>query len=262
MTNLEDFVKYTKEGEEIGKLAETKEKDSRAGERDKADKEIRKRAYETLKDIGSPGIDFNTETPDTISEDYVNVGINTRIGMNRQDSARTLTSNTDDILNLVKQESLEQIALAEPIQKADIKGYDEVLNLYNEYLGTKQLVEKYKAGQINDPREMQEIRSGGVKKAEREIRAKLKNAGYSKDLQDLGANIAKIAARDGQISKNYVDEGADDLIKDAESKFRDYETTKGKKITDYVKESIKNLVKGNTQEFETARSLVYQIARG
>ena len=261
MTSLDDFVKYTKEEEEIGKIVTTREKDSRAAEKDKADKEIRKRAYETLKDIGQPGIDFNTTTPDTIGEDYVNVGVNLRMGMNRQDSAKTLASNTDDILNSVKQESLEQIALAEPIQKAGAKGYEEVLPLYNEYLATKQLVEKYKAGQVNDPREMQAIRAGGAKKAEREIREKLKNAGYSRDLQDLGANIANLAAREGDISKKYEQDGADELVKDAEKKFRDYETTKGKKVADYVKESVKKLVKGDTQEFETARSLVYQIAK-
>ena len=261
MTAKDDFVKFIDEEQEIGKLANTREKDSRADERDKADKELRKRAYKTLKDIGAPGIDYNTATADTISEDHVSQGINLRLGMNRQDSARVLKDSTDEVINNVKPESLEEIALSEPVSKKGVKGYEEVLSLYQEYLGSKQLVDKYKKGQVHDPRELQAIRSAGAKKAEQEMRDKLKAKGYSKDLQDISANIAQLAVRDGYVSEKYVRDNVDELYKEAEKKFRDYEGAKGKKVIDYVKGSLKNLVKGDTEEFETARSILYQVAK-
>ncbi|MDO8508071.1 MAG: hypothetical protein Q7S27_00135 [Nanoarchaeota archaeon] len=259
MTNLEDFIKFTKEEEEISRLVETKQKDSRASEKDKADKELRKRAYETLKDIGEPGIDFRTETADTISPNFVQKGIQIRTTLNSEDSGRVFKDNTEDILNTINQNSLEEIALAEPISKKGEKGYDEVLSLYQDYLGRKKLVERYEKGQVNDPRELQIIRSGGAKKAENEIREKLKNKGYSKDAQNMAADLAELAAREGYINDRYVKEGAGEIVKEAEKKLRDYETSKDKKVIDYVKASVKNLAKGSTEEFETARGLIYQV---
>ncbi len=262
MASLDDFIKPMKEIEYISKLIQARGKDSRADERDKADNEIRKIAYDTLKDVGVPGIDYSRASPDSISKDHVEQGIELKVGMAQQDSARMLKDNTEDILNSIKQDSLEEIALTEPIaKKGNSRGYEEVLNLYQEYLGTKQLVDRYKKGQIQDPRELQAIKSGGAKKAEKEMREKLKNKNYSKDLQDMASSIAALAARDDYINPKYIEEGADELTKEAEKKFRDYEKDKGKKIIDYVKENLKNFFKGDTEEFETAKSLVYQAAK-
>ncbi len=261
MTNLEDFVTHMREEEEIGKLAKTREQDPRADEKDKADKELRKRAYETLKDISAPGIDYSRETPETIGEDHVNQGINLRAGMARQDSAKILKDNTDDLLNSLKQESLEEIALTEPIVKKGDKGYEELLSLYGQYFAAKDLVERYKKGQVHDPREIQTVRTGGAKKAEKEMREKLKNKGYSKDLQDIAGNIANLAVRDNYVNEQYVRDNADELFKEAEKKFRDYEKDQGKKVIDYVKSSVKNMIKGDAEEFNTARALAYQVTK-
>lgn len=262
MTTLDDFVKHVDKEVEISELSEQAEKDSRPGKRDKANEELRKYAYKSLKDLGAPGIDFSRETPETISNDYVKLGLSYLVSTLRQDSAMLLDSKFSQIAKSLKKESLEKMALSKPIQENGINGYSEVLDLYQQYFNIKQLVDKYEKSQPLNSEERYLIASGGAKKAEEEMRKKIKKKGYSKDIQDYAGSLANLAAKDGHIKESYIKEGVKNLVKEAEKKFRDYETSKGKSVKDYVLNTLDKLRKGNTEEFEIARSLVYQAAKG
>lgn len=262
MATLEDFVKHVDKEVEILELSEQAEKDSRPNKKDKANEKLRKYAYEALKDLGAPGIDFSRETPKTISDEYVKLGISYIVSTSRQDSSIILNSNFDDITKNLKKESLEKIALTKEIQEKGAKGYSEVLGLYQQYFGIQQLVDKYEKGEPLNNEEKRKIVSGGAMKAEEEMRKKLKDKGYSKDLQDYAGALANIAAKEGHIKEDYIKAGAKNLVKEAEKEFRDYEKDKGKSIVDYVRDSLDKLRKGDTKEFETAKGLVYQVAKG
>lgn len=257
-TSLEDFVKYMGREEELAELSEQM-KDSRANVRDNANKRLRECAYETLKDIGQTDINFEKESPETISGNLVKIGIDKRADMSRQDSARILVEKTDDVLNYISKESLEKIALSKPLAEKGAKGFEELMDLYKGYLGIKELVERYNEGKVRDKKELQILSSGGAQKAEEGMRKRLK--GYSKDIQDVAGDIAALAAQDGLIKEEYIKEGTKGLIEDAENRLRDYEKEKNKKVADYAKESLKGLIKGDTKEFETARQLVYHAAK-
>lgn len=260
MASLEDFVGYMEKSEEIGKLAGQREKDSRPQKREEADKKIRGYAYETLKDIHPET--YAALTAETLSGENVNEGINLTVGKLRDDSAQKLESNFDEIVNALPAESLEKIALEKTIIAKAEKDYGEMLEHYQQYFSIKQLVERYNAGKVHNPEELQILRSGGAKKVKEEMEKKMKEKGYSKDLQERAGNLASIAAKEGLIKEEYVKEGAKKLVEDAEKKFRDYENQKGKKILDYVKESLGKLAKGKTEEFETAKIIIYRTAKG
>jgi len=262
MATLEDFVKHVDKEIEINKLAEQSQKDSRPKKRDEAIKKLKEYSYNSLKDLGTPGIDFSKETPETISENYVNLGLKYITNTSRQDSAMLLTSKFDDIAKKIKKESLESLALIKEIQeKGNNKDYSEVLSLYVQYLSTKSLVEKYEKGQPLNNEEKHKIVSGGAMKAEEEMRKKLKAKGYSNDVQDYAGALADIAAKEGHISEKYIKEGTKNLVKEAEKEFRDYEKDKGKSITDYVVSTLDKMRKGDTKDFEEARMLIYQAAK-
>ncbi len=260
MTNLEDFINRTKVEEEVSKLTEAT-KDARSSIKDAATQKLRELAYATLRDGNFPGIDYSTANPQSISEDHVKIGLGLRVGMAREDSARILYTNRDDVINSIPESSLEEIAMDKTIvQNADPE-YGDYLNLYKGYLGTKDLAQRYESGEVSDPKELQLIRSGGARKSQDEIRVKMKSLGYSSDIQQMAGNLALLAARDGYLKADYVEAGANQLVADAEKELRDYETSKGKKAVDYVKGSLTKLVSSNNAgEFETGRNMIYQIA--
>jgi len=260
-TSLDEFVGYMKVQEEIGDLNEQFNKDSRAGKRDEAKKKLRVIAYNHLVDVGTPGINPGTDTAETISEDYVNQGIAARVQMAAQDSARVFTSGLDEILNTVKTESLEELALTKEVAQKGPADYSELLSHYQNYLATRKAVDDYKKGQPIDPKNKQVIVSKGADKVKEEIKQRMKARGYSEDLQDRIAGIAAVAAREGHIEESYIKQGADKLLADTEKEYREYESKSGKKVVDYVKTSIRELAKGDTSEFETAKDLVYDAAK-
>ncbi len=256
MGNLEDFINKVKIEEEVSELSE-QTKDSRASVKDNADKKLREYVFNKLKSENYAGIDYNTATPDNIDDNHIEV----LKGMARQDSAKILYDNRDDVISKIEDSKLEKIAMQEEIVKNIGKDYGEYLDLYKQYLGTKDLADRYKAGKVSDPKELQLIRSGGAKKAQEEIKAQMKSKGYSRDLQEMAGNLALLAARDGYLKNDYVEAGANQLVQEAEKELRDYETAHGKKGVDYVRDSLKKLVSGKTKEFEIARSLIYAVAK-
>ncbi len=261
MTSLEDFVGYMKEEEEIATLVKQRQKDSRPNKIEEARKKLREYAYNKLKEAGQPDIDFSTETPDTLGEDKVRLGIEHGIEKAGRDSAKTLESSFNDVVNAIPQESLEKIAALKPVVENAEKDYAEYLGHYQEYRAIKELVEKYNAGKLN-PKEKDFLTQIAAGKVRENIVKRMKDKGYDSDLAEKIGNLASLSARDGRINEEHIKESVGKVLEGAEKKFREYETKKGKKMVDYIRESLGKMATGNTDEFENARNIIYKTATG
>ncbi len=256
---LKEFVEYMNELSDIRLAAATSEKADDIDKKDKAQAYLEGKGLQT---IGSllPGFNPSTLTPEQRKQ-YANQGIDLRQRSLNEEAGKTLQGkNLENLLGEINPNSLESLARREEVAKGGVKGYDQSLEFYGKYLGAKDFGERYTSGKIA-PDELKGLYSLVAQDISKEVVEKNKGK-FSKSTLEAMGNVVKIVVETRGIdSKSYLDKAVKSLITKAEKEFRDYENKSGKKIVNYVRDSLKNMRNSkNTEDALLARAMIYSVA--
>jgi|SRR3989344_947135 len=171
--------------------------------------------------------------------------------------------NYDSIIKDIretKKDVLEKIASAEPLVKKGGEKYAKILEAAAEYRKASDIVEAYKDGKIEDPKQLIPLALKGLKEKKEKLRKELEDKNYKKDEIDSTLNLIDIAVRDGYVKKEFVDNGADVFLEEERDKFKK-RTGEGKELSDYVIDVIGQLRNAGGNEFVQARNISYSVIK-
>ena len=168
-------------------------------------------------------------------------------------------SNFDGIMKELRESKkggLEKIAGADVLKANGGEKYQKVLvaaDGYNKALAT---YEAYKAGQIKDPEELTPLAVLGVQEEKEKIKKELEGQGYNHEEADILTGLTSIAAKQGNLKKEYVDKGAEILLEKSKEKFKE-RMGEGKELSDYVVDVLGKMRSEGGEQFKQARNLTY-----
>lgn len=262
-----EFVEHFEYLRNIGKFGQSQE-DPRAKRKDEGMKKLREIAYNTLveyKNELGPKFDVSMYTPETLPQDKLEFGIKFRQDLENEKSALYLVDNFKEVVSKINPKSLEELALQEQFMESSDpelqREYKDSLGLYAKYLHTKNLVERYKNGENLKEEEEQHLYAAAAKESSERIKERLKREGHSSHVQEMGANIAYLFAKNKAVKRGEMIKDSENILKRSEEDLRKYEEDKGKKVSDYVIKSLEKMVKDeDPKKFSLAREYIYHAA--
>lgn len=254
-----EFLESMEELEELSELDKA-QKDSRPDRQESARKKLEEIALNALKEEGEE-IDFSQVKDKRLKDALIENGIRYHQSKIKKPSAELMKDHLKDIVKGIKPESLEELALQEPIQKAAKEKDRDLLGEYAEYRQKKELLRLYEAGD-RDLKKMQPLYADLGDVVAEKMKERLKAKGYKGEILEIAANIAQLAAQNGAIKEEYVKKYGKDILKEGERKLREYEEKKKTSVKDYMTETLEKLAESDDPEdFEVARGLLYAAAK-
>lgn len=277
-SKLEDFFGYMNAARTIEKNLETAEKDTREEVSEEAREKLTK-LYNQLADkyriSGKDERKRFVEGQDREAQQMRQQAVSDEVLGSYEQVAKTLRegSNIEAIVNDLKEEKLEGLVLlgrygkenAQLIESKAGEGYQEWIKHYAEALSAKRLAKDgvkkaIESGQIKEE-QMRGIRRAYAEKMGKEAAERMKANGLGKAAQDRASEITTALAVLG-FYKEKDDEAVEEFAKDSERKLKDYEAkNEGAGLRKYVSKALKELANGNTNEYNTARELLYEMSK-
>jgi hypothetical protein len=258
--SLDDFVSLTDEVRETSKdLQRLKHPVAKVSE--KSDKALREYAFSIAQKYFP---DFKGESADKLTgeelEKYLTMGQKHA----NQSAAKLLRDKADEILDGISKKGLESILGDEESFKLVLSSAQEKdrekIGKYFEYKGLEQAIESYdKRGTTGSDKMDERVQSLAVRGAQKEQMERLKAQGFSKELQELGAQLVAISYSAGHYSaekiKEHAKTGLAEEMKKSKGEIDEEVAYKA------IRSSIKNLIKSDNPEVYTkAMGLVYSCA--
>lgn len=178
-----------------------------------------------------------------------------------------LGQDLENILTGIPEKYVDEIAISKELNEALgddnlVREYSDVVKEAIKYKAFEAVARKYKEGGELEDKEKQFYFSNLADSLGKNFKDKLKDSGFSEDMQNLGGNLASLAAAAGAVKRDVVEKSADEELKNAEQKFRDYETKRGKKLVDYARQGVGKLIsEKDTEKYNIGRGLVYSAAK-
>ncbi|MBM3232160.1 hypothetical protein FJZ21_02150 [Candidatus Pacearchaeota archaeon] len=262
---LTEFVSYMRSQEEIGLAVATLQKEHDVDKRNKAQAYLDEQSLRGAEDLPE-GVRLTPEQFSQLDSQgrkaYLAAGFAERQEAIRDDISNSLKGqNLENILDEINPETLEGLASAKELVRGGVQGYDELLQIYQAYLGAKQLEQKYKEGKL-DEKERKAITSNVVDEVVKDLVAKNKGK-YSVQRLQVFENLARVAVQlGGTNNEQYVERGVKAYVGDAEKKLKDYQTESGKTVLGYVTDSLKALNEDpDPEDSVIARTLIYKAGQ-
>ena len=242
------------------KLNEQAAKDPRSKVKDNAIDDLVKYAQErALKD----GVD-------KLPNDFYNQDIQKYIGLRSSEanerSANILSGNLESIVNEIPSDKLSKLAgskeIAERVEGEDIY----VLGAYRQWKFYEGFKEKYEKGEPisgDEEKIIGGLREIAAKSLGNKLAEKVKNEGYSKDIQNQSRALAYAAVQHGYVS-DIKEDVLSGLEKLAEEHKKNYEKIAYEKtpVEEIFRKTLKKMGSDkDIKEFELARNLVYKIGK-
>ncbi len=259
----------------VGILSEDLKKETRENEQKKLQADIDNLAYNALvqnkEDLGLDEQAIAQLTPEGLREereDLYKIGLNYTQSIPIDRANNMLRNDLEGILSDIPEKNLGRVALIKEFNEALgddelVREYSEVLKEYGKYKTIEEIVKRYKeTGNFDDEKESKFFYANIAESVGRKFKEKLREKGYSEQSQNIGMGIAALSASHGLVKKDIVDKSAEDAVKEAEKKFRNYEEKHGKKLSDYARSGISKLVGSKeTEKFNTGRNLLYAASK-
>lgn len=273
---LEDFVGYMDAARNIETNLETGEKDTREEVSEEAREKLTK-LYNQLADkyrLQGDAKKRFVEGQDRESAQMRQQAVSDQIQNSYEQAAKTLRegNNIEAMVGGLKEDKLEALVLggygkenAQLIESKAGEGYGDWIKLYAEALTAKRLAKDgvkkaIESGQIKEE-QLRGIRRPYAEKMGKEAAERVAKEGLGKAAQKRAAELTEALAVLG-FYKDKDDEAVGEFANASEKNLKEYEAkNEGASLRNYVGRALKELANGNTNEYNTARGLLYEMSK-
>ncbi len=266
MTAYSDFKGFMESVETNSILIKQSEEDPRTAKVTESFTKLRPYAFTSGKDSN---LILNPATTEA-DLDEASIGRYARVGVgkDRERAANTCFNNLDSIVDTeLPTGVLEKLVLREPIAKAIGTDADSQA-IYTSYFKVQQytqFADKLSKKEALSPEQQKVVQGHGLEGFREALAEKAKADGFSYNIQEAVRELAQFSYSKGHIAEdqitNYAIKGVTVERDKAKKAYDQLAADKKKDIYAVVRESVKKLAKGSTDEFNTAMSEIYTAGK-
>lgn len=261
------FVDAMSEIDRVEKLSE-QTKDLRDNVKKDAIEALRKPAYEAILLYNQmfpdePLIDTDiVDSADKLNSKQIELGLKVKRKTDLGTATTKLSGNLEDILSVMPENKLELIATSKEARDAVEESDREILAKYFSYKAAEDFSVRYKSGEAMNENDRAYALNAAMKGAYSKVSKAAKDKGFDEEMQSYLGQLAAIGVKSAHLNESqirkYAGSGLENYVSDAK---KAYEKAAGeRKAVEIAKDGVRNLVKGDGKQFQTALGIVYGAA--
>jgi len=236
--------------------------DPRTAVSDEAKNKYRQEAYDVLVREGT--VDPNEfDNPNSLDGEMITLGYDLIKAMATNDASNAFSGDSlDDIVdNQITEKALDRLSPIPDVIDKIPKDYDKLIRAYLGIKSLKEIAKKYEAREELSEEAQTKIIGSAARRAQVEFKNKFRDRGYSENVQNLIGKIAILAVQGGYFGKEKIREyalkGFNKEIEGIEDNYNELVDREGKSVYEGIRKGIKNLAKGNSNEYKLSLRLVH-----